>query len=93
MVGTDADTDTDITGAGGDMECSRWSLSCSGQVLSSTEFTASGRLMIHTDTGTIITGIRATDPVTLSELGNMIGCLMSDMVSIPQDSTSKGDGE
>lgn len=97
MVGTDViigvDTDAGITGAGGDMECFRWSLSCSGQVLSSTEYTASGRLMIHTDTGTIITAIRATDPVTPSELGSMIGCLISDMVSIPLDTTSKGDDE
>lgn len=87
------DTVADTTGVGGDMECFRWSLSCSGQALSSTEFTALGRLMIHTDTGTIITGIRATDPVTPSELVNMIGCLISDTVSIPLDTTSKGDDE
>lgn len=86
--------DVGITGAeGGDMACFRWSLSCSGQAPSSTEYTALGRLMIHTDTGTIIIGIRATDPVTPSALGNMIGCLISDMDSTLRDTISKGDDE
>lgn len=85
--------DADIIDAGGDMDCYRWSLYCSGQVLSSTESTLSGRLLIHTDTGTIIIGIRASDPVTLSELVNSITSVMSDMGSILQDTGIKGDDE
>lgn len=78
---------------GGEMGCSHWSLSLSGSAVSSTEFTVSGKLMTHTDTGMIIIGIRATDPVTPSALGSMITSLMLDMDSILLDSTSKGDDE
>lgn len=82
-----------IIAEGGEMGCSRWSLSLSGSAVSSMEYTVSGRLMTHTDTGTIIIGIRATDPVTPSALGSMITSLMLDMDSILQDSTSEGDDE
>lgn len=85
--------DTTTGAEGGDMACSLWSLSCSGRALSSTESTVSGRLTIRTDTGMTIIGIRAIDPVTPSVLGNMIGCLISDMVFTPQDSGSKDDDE
>lgn len=95
----DADTtgvdilDADTTGAeGGELECSRFSLSLSVQALSSTECTALARLSIPTDTGTTTIITLDTVPATPSGLANMIGCLISDMDCIPQP-TGSGDDE